>query len=128
MKHALNALRVALALGLCLTANAHADGARTYQTVCAACHAQGVAGAPKTGDKKAWGKLIREGLVTISADGYGGVRGMPARGGQPDLSLPDFVSAVVHMGNQSGATWVEPDDETLRKIDARLQRRNAKKP
>ena len=104
--------------------SAHAGGEETYQAVCAKCHAQGVAGAPQVGNKKAWNKLIKEGLVHLSADAYPGVRAMPARGGQADLGLPEFASAVVYMANQSGANWAEPDEGTLKKINARIERAN----
>ena len=42
---------------------AWANGEATYNQVCAVCHAQGLAGAPKAGDPKAWGKLIKEGQI-----------------------------------------------------------------
>ena len=106
---------------------AYAGGEETYQAVCAKCHAQGVAGAPQVGDKKVWGKLIKEGLVNLSADAYSGVRAMPARGGQNDLALPEFASAVVYMANQSGAKWSEPDEATLKKINARIERASKRK-
>ena len=73
-----------------------------YQQVCAACHAEGVAGAPKVGDAKKWAPLIAEGQVILTAHGYVGIRAMPAKGGKPDLSLKDFAGALVHMVNQSG--------------------------
>jgi len=105
---------------------AWAGGQETYQAVCAKCHAEGVAGAPKTGDKKAWAKLIKEGLVALSVDAYAGVRAMPAQGGQTDLALPEFTSAIVYMANQSGANWQEADEATLKKINDRLARKNKK--
>ncbi len=102
-------------------------GEATYTQVCAACHAQGVAGAPKTGDTKAWGKLIKEGQVNLTGDGYVGVRAMPARGGKPDLSVPDFANAVVHMANQAGAKWPSPDEAMLKKIEQRIAKRSQAK-
>ena len=70
--------RYLLSLGLVLvTAQAWANGEATYTQVCAACHAQGAAGAPKAGDSKAWGKLIKEGQVNLTGDGYVGVRAHP---------------------------------------------------
>jgi mono/diheme cytochrome c family protein len=120
-------LRHGLWLSMFIWSAAHAGGEETYQSTCAHCHAQGLAGAPKVGDKKAWGKLVKEGLVAISADAYPGIRAMPAQGGRPDLSVPDFVSAVVYMANQSGATWSEPDEATLKKINARIERANKRK-
>ena len=118
---------LALWAALFAASGAHAGGEDTYQAVCAKCHAQGTAGAPQLGDKKAWGKLIKEGLVNLSADAYPGVRAMPARGGQPELQLPEFASAVVYMANQSGAKWAEPDEATLKKINVRIERANKRK-
>ena len=120
--------RFLFSLGLVLfTAQAWANGEATYTQVCAACHAQGAAGAPKTGDTKAWGKLIKEGQVNLTGDGYVGVRAMPARGGKPDLSVPDFADAVVHMANQAGANWRSPDEAMLKKIEQRIAKRSQAK-
>ena len=58
-----------------------ANGAQVYQTTCAVCHTAGVAGAPKLGERKAWAPLIEEGQEILTAHGYVGVRGMPAKGG-----------------------------------------------
>src|SRR5262249_1660584 len=35
-----------------------ADGTAAYETACKACHGAGIAGAPKVGDKAAWGPRI----------------------------------------------------------------------
>lgn len=109
------------------SATACADGAGTYQQVCAVCHGQGVAGAPKAGDAKAWKKLIAEGQVPLTADGYMGVRAMPAKGGKADLGLADFAEAVVYMANQSGANWKAPDADMLKKMEARIAQKNKAK-
>jgi cytochrome c5 len=86
-----------------------------------------LAKAPKVGDANAWSKLIKEGQIGLTADGYMGVRGMPARGGKPDLTVADFGKAVVYMANQSGGNWQEPDEDMLKKINARIDKRNAVK-
>jgi cytochrome c5 len=104
-----------------------AAGEDTFKAVCATCHAQGLAGSPKVGDHKAWGKLIKEGQVDLTADGYNGVRGMPARGGRTELTVADFGNAVVYMANQAGANWQDPDEAMLKKINARIDKRNAVK-
>lgn len=118
----------ALLLALSTSSAWAATGEETFKAVCATCHAQGTTGAPKVGDAKAWGKLIKEGQVNLTADGYMGVRAMPARGGRADLSVPDFANAVVYMANQSGGTWQAPDEAMLKKITARIDKRsNAKK-
>jgi cytochrome c5 len=115
----------AYALLICSGASLANSGESTYQQVCASCHTPGVAGAPKLGDKAKWGALIKEGQVQITAHGYVGVRGMPAKGGKPDLSVTDFAASVVYMANQSGASWKNPDDAMLKRIDAEIQRRHA---
>ena len=74
-----------------------------------------------------WSKLIKEGQVNLTADGYNGVRGMPARGGRSDLSVADFGAAVAYMANQSGANWQDPDEAMLKKINARIEKRSAAK-
>ena len=125
----MNAISVTLlALSLSsLSFTAHADGSGTYQQVCSVCHGQGVAGAPKAGDTKAWKKLIAEGQVPLTADGYMGVRAMPAKGGKADLSVADFAEAVVYMANQSGANWKAPEAEMLKKIEARIAQKTKAK-
>ena len=117
----------ALLLALCTASAWAVTGEETFQAVCATCHAQGLAGAPKVGDAKAWGKLIKEGQVYLTADGYMGIRAMPARGGRADLNVPDFANAVVYMANLSGGKWQAPDEAMLKKINARIDKRSAAK-
>ncbi len=102
---------------------AAADGAQVYQVACAVCHTAGVAGAPKLGDRKAWAPLIEEGQEILTAHGYVGVRGMPAKGGKPDLSIEDFAAAVVHLVNASGGKWGQPDAKGLAAIRAEIVKR-----
>lgn len=113
----------AFALLMFSSASLANSGESTYKQVCANCHTPGVAGAPKLGDKAKWAGLIKEGQVQITAHGYVGIRGMPAKGGKPDLSVNDFSASVVYMANQSGANWKSPDDAMLKKIEAEIQRR-----
>ncbi len=98
-------------------------GEATYKAVCAACHTAGVANAPKLGDAKKWGPLIREGQAVLTAHGYVGIRGMPAKGGKPDLSIEDFADAVVYMVNNSGGKWSSPGSKTLAAIRAEIDKR-----
>ena len=83
-------------------------GEQVYQAVCMGCHGAGVAGAPKMGDAGAWGKLIAEGQKKLVADAMKGIRGMPPKGGNPDLSDYEFERAVVFMANKSGGNFKEP--------------------
>jgi len=98
-------------------------GEATYKAVCAACHTSGVANAPKLGDAKKWGPLIREGQAVLTAHGYVGIRGMPAKGGKPDLSVEDFADAVAYIVNQSGGKWPSPDAKTLAAIRTEIDKR-----
>jgi cytochrome c5 len=78
-----------------------ADGAETYTQVCAGCHAAGVAGAPKSGDKGAWAARVAQGQETLyrhAIEGYKGAAGyMPAKGGRADLTDELVKQAVDHM-------------------------------
>ena len=60
-----------------------------FQQVCSACHGQGIAGAPKVGDKAAWGPRIAQGKATLYQHALGGFQGksgvMPAKGARTDL-------------------------------------------
>ena len=74
------------------------DGPELYGSVCKTCHETGLAGAPKTGDRAAWGPRIAQGKPTLyehALKGYTGKAGaMPAKGGRTDLS-DDLVKAGV---------------------------------
>jgi cytochrome c5 len=78
-----------------------ADGPAAYDTGCVACHGAGIAGAPKAGDKGAWGPRIAQGKATLykhAIDGFNGKTGvMPPKGGQ--VAWPDDLvkQAVDHM-------------------------------
>jgi cytochrome c5 len=84
------------------------SGKEVVDAVCAACHGTGVLGAPKIGDKAAWGKLIAEGLPELVSAATKGVRQMPPRGGNPSLTDTEITRAVVYMANQAGANFKEP--------------------
>jgi len=102
-----------------------AASSKTYAEVCAVCHASGVAQAPKFGDKAAWAPLIKEGQAVLTAHAWVGVRGMPAKGGRPDLSLEAFSGAVAHMARAAGGNWKEPDAALLARIRAEEAKRIA---
>ncbi|MEJ2142579.1 MAG: c-type cytochrome [Gammaproteobacteria bacterium] len=84
---------------------AHADGQKTYQAACFACHGTGAAGAPKMGDKAAWAPRIKQGMDVLEKHAIKGFKGskgfMPAKGGRADLSDADVKSAVAYMVSQS---------------------------
>jgi len=95
---------------------AEAGGARALQTgeavyklACAACHAAGVAGAPKTGDVGSWAPRLKQGYDTLVKHAVEGFKGMPAKGGNADLDPIEVARAVAYLGNQAGAKFKEPD-------------------
>lgn len=92
------------------------SGEQIYKQTCAACHASGLAKAPKFGDVKAWKPLIAEGQHVLTAHAWVGVRAMPAKGGRDDLSLEDFTKSVAYMARAAGAHWGDPDAKLLVKI------------
>lgn len=80
-------------------------GKKVYNSVCAMCHAAGVAGSPKPGDKADWGPRVAQGNDTMykhAIEGYTGSKGMmPARGGGASLTDDEVKSAVDFMVAQS---------------------------
>jgi len=85
-----------------------ATGEEVYNQVCKTCHEGGLAGAPKVGDNAAWAKVIAQGQATAVGHAVSGIRGMPAKGGNPDLENVEVERAAVFMANKSGANWKEP--------------------
>jgi cytochrome c5 len=78
-------------------------GQQVYNTTCIACHAAGVAGAPKFADKGAWAPRLGQGLAVLhkhALEGFQGKAGvMPPKGGRVDLADQSIVNAVDYMAN-----------------------------
>lgn len=79
----------------------NALGTSVFNKACGLCHAAGVAGAPKPGDKEDWAPRIAQGeevLYKHAIEGFTGAKGqMPARGGSPSLSDEEVKAAVDYM-------------------------------
>lgn len=74
-----------------------------YTSVCAACHNAGVAGAPRADDSDEWARRLEEkGLDTLVSHSINGFQGMPARGGNPNLSDEEVATTVAYMLEQAG--------------------------
>ena len=82
-------------------ATAAVDGKKIYDTSCMACHAAGVAGAPKLGDKAAWAPRIAQGMDTLHQHAVNGIRAMPPKGTCMTCSDADLAAAVDYMVSQS---------------------------
>jgi cytochrome c5 len=76
-------------------------GKAVYEKTCSACHATGVAGAPKVGDKAAWAEHIAEGIEHLVQVALKGEGAMPPKGGNPALSEEEVRAAVNYMIEQS---------------------------
>lgn len=76
-----------------------AAGEALYKQVCTACHAAGVAGAPKFGDKAAWAPRVGQGLDALTASAIKGKGAMPPKGGAAAASDADIKAAVQYMLN-----------------------------
>ena len=73
-------------------------GKGLYDQVCAVCHAAGVAGAPKFGDKAAWAPRLAPGFDEVLKIATQGKGAMPPKGGST-ASDADFKAAVEYMVN-----------------------------
>ena len=77
-------------------------GEQVYGSGCMACHASGAAGAPKVGDKGAWGPRAEQGLDTLVDHAVSGQNAMPPKGGNPALSDEEIRNAVRFRLEQTG--------------------------
>lgn len=74
-----------------------ADGKAVYDKTCGVCHAAGVAGAPKLGDKTAWGPRAVSGKEALVASVVKGKGAMPPKAGNGQLTDDDIKAAVEFM-------------------------------
>ena len=82
-------------------------GEVVYNAQCAACHANGLAGAPKFGDKAAWAPRIKTGFDALWNSALKGKNAMGAQGGG-DYEDFEIARAVVYLVNAGGAKFPEP--------------------
>jgi cytochrome c5 len=68
-----------------------------YTQACAVCHAAGVAGAPKVGDKAAWQPRLAAGVDGLTASAIKGKGAMPPKGGAATASDADIKAVVSYM-------------------------------
>jgi cytochrome c5 len=74
------------------------DGAQIFAQSCAACHASGIAGAPKLGDQAQWKARLAKGTKALYVSALNGISSsagvMPAKGGNVSLSETEVKAAV----------------------------------
>lgn len=83
---------------------AERTGKQVVDEVCSTCHATGVNGAPKIGDRAEWSKRASKGLSNLTQNAITGVRNMPAHGGQAKLSDVEMSRAVAYMVSDGHAS------------------------
>jgi cytochrome c5 len=76
------------------------NGEAVYKQVCIACHAAGVAGSPKTGDKAAWAPRIATGVDALTQAVIKGKGAMPPKGGSA-ASEAEIKAAVEYLVAQA---------------------------
>lgn len=74
-----------------------AKGKEIYSTVCIACHAQGLNGAPRFANNIQWGPRKAQGLDVLVEHASNGFGLMPAKGGRTELTDDDIRAAVKYM-------------------------------
>jgi cytochrome c5 len=82
-------------------------GEEVFKAQCGACHAAGLAGAPKFGDAAAWGPRLGAGFAALVNSALKGKGAMGPQGGG-DLSDYEVSRAVVYMANAGGGKFEEP--------------------
>ena len=83
------------------------SGEEVYKAQCVACHAAGVAGAPKFGDTGAWAPRIATGFESLWNSALKGKGAMGAQGGG-DYEDTEIGRAVVYMTAAAGGKFAEP--------------------
>lgn len=81
------------------------QGEEVYKEVCASCHGSGALGAPKFGNKGDWAKRNAQGFDTLVKHATEGLRAMPPRGGNPDLSDIEMSRVVAYLANSAGGSF-----------------------
>jgi len=82
------------------------DGAKSkyeklYDANCALCHATDKMGAPAVGNVEAWESVLEKGMEKVIINAIEGTGGMPAKGGNADLTNSEVKEIVEFMVNSS---------------------------
>ncbi|WP_219097265.1 cytochrome c5 family protein [Pseudomonas sp. UMAB-40] len=74
--------------------------AQVYDNSCKLCHANPAAGAPLTGDQKAWEPRVQQGADTLLDHAINGYNGMPPMGMCMQCSQEEFLALIAFMSGQ----------------------------
>ncbi|MFQ5642982.1 MAG: c-type cytochrome [Thiogranum sp.] len=78
------------------------SGEQVYSASCTMCHAAGVAGAPKLGDKAAWEPRAAKGIDGLLATAISGLNAMPPKGTCAACSDDELKGAIEYMLSKAG--------------------------
>jgi cytochrome c5 len=84
-------------------------GQEVYDAVCSSCHGTGALGAPRFDSRGDWAGRLGQGYNTLVKHATEGLRQMPPRGGDDDLSDIEVARAVAYLANSAGASFKEPE-------------------
>jgi cytochrome c5 len=84
-----------------------ANGKQVYEAQCVACHAAGIAGSPRFGDRVVWRPRLNQGLEKLIESTLRGKGAMGAQGGG-DFQDFEIARSVVYLANSAGASFNEP--------------------
>lgn len=94
------------------------SGEEVFNAVCASCHTSGALGAPKYANKGDWASRLGQGFDKLTANAINGIRSMPPRGGNPDLSDGEIARTVAYMANSAGARFKAPEAAAPAAVEA----------
>ena len=77
--------------------SAYQIGQQAYEQVCAECHAEGLDGAPKVGDRAAWKDRSSQWEAVLFEHARNGFGNMPAKGGEPMMDEATVSKAAEYM-------------------------------
>ena len=99
-------------------ADPESPGKAVYQSTCAACHATGLAGAPKTGDSASWNARVKMGNAALYASAIKGKGAMPPKGGNAAMADESIKGAVDFMVAQIGVATLTKANPSVKAADA----------
>ncbi len=94
-------------------------GEEVFEAVCTSCHTSGALGAPRINNRGDWASRIAQGYNKLIEHATNGIRQMPARGGDPDISDIEIARTVAYMANSAGAKFKAPEPPAPPKAPAK---------
>ena len=81
--------------------SAKSPAEKLYDANCALCHTTDAMGAPAVGDHDTWATVVAQGMDKVNSNAINGFGGMPAKGGNMDLTDQEVIDIVKFMVDSS---------------------------